>query len=180
MFFNNVRLGFSALRQLLLYGIQPSCPPWSYCLLLPGSRAQASGPGYMRRLCRYWVKLFCSHSPLHQDMIAQMPFLQWLTLYEPIMIADACNFEDRVSAKVKVRANADGVEVGLTLTPFALLMGQTKGVCSLPKPLFLRSPKQESAPRWQAVLDYVLAVLETILNSLGIENGSTPQYLTLI
>ena len=66
-------------------------------------------------------------SPLHQDMIAQMPFLQWLTLYEPTMIADACNFEDRVSAKVKVRANADGVEVGLTL--FALLMGQTKGVC---------------------------------------------------
>ena len=111
-------------------------------------------------------------------MTAQMPFLQWLTLYEPIMIADACNFEDRVSAKVKVRANADGVEVGLTLTPFALLMGQTKGVCSPPKPLFLRSPKQESAPRWQAVLDYVLAVLETILNSLGIENGSTPQYLT--
>ena len=156
MFFNNVRLGFSALRQLLLYGIQPSCPPWSYCLLLPGSRAQASGPGYMRRLCRYWVKLFCSHSPLHQDMIAQMPFLQWLTLYEPIMIADACNFEDRVSAKVKVRANADGVEVGLTLTLFALLMGQTKGV-SLSDPISAQTtfaltqageqPEMASGPR---------------------------------
>ena len=94
VFYNHVRLALSAVRQLLLYGIQPSCPPWSYCLFLPSSRAKASGPGYMRRLCRYWIDLFCSHSPLHQDMIAQMPFLQWLVLVEPIMIADAAGFQE--------------------------------------------------------------------------------------